>query len=227
VGTLQQFPTKTPARKAAEPLRANAIADNSAVPVTVKQVVKHFTNDELPCKAYSTQRTVETSLSVWVTPKWGDYRLSDVRTVEVESWLHSLSLANATKAKVRNVMHVIFAYACRHEWLEKNPISLVRQSAKRKKTPDVLDAEELKKLLANLQNPAGALVFLTSAKGLRVSEALGLKWSDVDFGIGVINLGRAVVHQHVGEMKTEASQKSVPMDGALATAIRGWSIQTA
>jgi len=188
VGTVEQFPTKTAARKAAEPLRANAIADNPAVPVTVTQLVKHYTDNELPSKAHSTQRTLETSLNVWITPKWGKHRLSDVRTVEVESWLHALSLANATKAKVRNVMHVIFAHACRHELLQKNPISMVRQSAKRRRTPDVLDAEELKKLLVNLQNPARALVFLTAATGLRVSEALGLKWSDVDFGAGVINL---------------------------------------
>ena len=226
VGTVEQFPTKTAARKAAEPLRTNAIADNPAVPVTVKQLVKHYTDNELPSKAHSTQRTVETSLNIWVKPKWGEQRLSDIRTVEVESWLHGLSLANATKAKVRNVMHGIFAHACRHEWLQKNPISLVRQGAKREKTPDVLDAEELGKLLAELQNPARAMVFLTAATGLRVSEALGLKWSDVEFGTRTINLSRAVVHQHVGEMKTEASQKPVPMDGALANALLEWSAQT-
>jgi integrase len=50
-----------------------------------------------------------------------------------------------------------------------------------------------------------------------------LKWSDVDFGAGIINLDSAVVHQHVGGLKTEASQKPVPMDGALATALRDWS----
>ena len=226
VGTVEEFPTKTAARKAAEPLHTIAIADNAAVPVTVKQLVKHYSDNELSSKAHSTQRTIETSLNVWVAPKWGEHRLSDVRTVAVESWLHGLSLANATKAKVRSVMHGIFAHACRYEWLYKNPISLVRQSAKREKMPDVLDAEELKKLLAELQNPAHALVFLTAATGLRVSEALGLKWSDVDFGNGAINLSRAIVHQHVGEMKTEASQKPVPMDGALATALLEWSGQT-
>jgi integrase len=226
VGTLEQFPTKTAACKAAEPLRASAIADNPAVPVTVTQLVKHYTENELPDKAHSTQRTVETSLRVWVTPKWGECRLSEVRTVEVEAWLHRLSLANATKAKVRNVMHVIFAHACRYEWLQRNPISLVRQSAKRRKTPDILEVGELKSLLTKLQNPARALVFLTAATGLRVSEALGLKWSDLDFDDGVINLARAIVHQHVGEMKTEASQKPVPMDGALAAALQYWSTQT-
>ena len=226
VGTVEELPTKTAARKAAEPLRTSAIADNPAVPMTVKQLVKHYADNELPSKAHSTKRTIETSLNVWVAPKWGEHRLLDVRTVAVESWLHGLSLANATKAKIRNVMHSIFAHACRHEWLQHNPMSLVRQSAKRGKTPDVLNAEELRKLLADLQNPARTMVFLTSATGLRVSEALGLKWSDIDFGAGAINLNRAVVHQHVGEMKTEASQKPVPMDGALATALLEWSRQT-
>jgi integrase len=226
VGTVEQFPTKTAARKASEPLRASAIADNPAVPVTLRQLVKHYEENELPSKAFSTQRTFQTSLKTWVLPKWGEHKLSDMRTMEVEGWLHGLPLANATKAKLRNVMHGIFAHACRYEWLHMNPISLVRQSAKREKTPDVLDAEELKKLLAELQNPARALVFLTAATGLRVSEALGLKWSDVEFGSGAINLSRAIVHQHVGGMKTEASQKPVPMDSALTTALLEWCEQT-
>lgn len=122
-------------------------------------------------------------------------------------------------------MHVIFAHAGRHEWIATNPMTLVRQSAKREKLPDVLELDELKKLLAELENPARALVFLTAATGLRVSEALGLKWSDVDFAAGEIRLSRAVVHQHVGDMKTEASQKPVPMDGALLDALQDWSRQ--
>jgi site-specific recombinase XerD len=104
-----------------------------------------------PSKAFSTQRTVQTSLKIWVLPKWGEFKLGDVRTIHVESWLRGLSLANATKAKIRNVMHIIFAHACRHEWWEKNPISLVRQSAKRQKLPDVLELEELKQLLQSLR----------------------------------------------------------------------------
>lgn len=154
-------------------------------------------------------------------------RFSEVKTVvEVESWLRSLPLANGTKAKIRNVMHVICAHACRHDWLMRNPISLVRQSAKRKKTPDVLESQELKQLVAELQNPARVLVFLTAATGLRISEAMGLKWSDVDFSACELHLTRAIVHQHVGEMKTEASQKPVPLDSVLATALRHWRTQT-
>ena len=105
-------------------------------------------------------------------------------------------------------------------------MTLVRQSAKHEKLPDVLQLDELKKLLAELENPARALVFLTAATGLRVSEALGLKWSDVDFAAREIRLSRAVVHQHVGDMKTEASRKPVPMDdAALVDALQDWSSQ--
>jgi len=92
--------------------------------------------------------------------------------------------------------------------------------------PDVLAAEELRELLAELRNRARAVVFLTVATGLRISEALGLKWSDVDFGSRVIKLIRAVVHQHIGETKTEASRKPVPMDGTLAAVLHYWSTQT-
>ena len=59
----------------------------------------------------------------------------------------------------------------------------------------------------------------------QVYDLLARHRSDVDFSAGEIRLSRAVVHQHVGDMKTEASQKPVPMDGALLDALQDWSRQ--
>ena len=36
----------------------------------------------------------------------------DVRTVEVEEWLHSLPYAPATKSKIRNIMSALFMNGC-------------------------------------------------------------------------------------------------------------------
>ena len=130
----------------------------------------------------------------------GVVRLTDVKTVAVEEWLGKLSLAAGTKAKLRNIMSATFNHAIRHEWLDKNPISLVRQSAKRETIPTVLDAAEISALLTELQHPYRQMVFL-AATGLRASELLALKWCDINFESLEICLNRGVIHQVVGDLK--------------------------
>lgn len=108
-------------------------------------------------------------------------------------------------------MSSVFNRAIRHEWLDRNPISLVRQSAKREHIPAILDAAEIGALLTELQYPYRQMVFLAATTGLRVSELLGLKWDDIDFDSQEIRLNRGVVHQVVGDLKTEASRKPLPL----------------
>ncbi len=81
---------------------------------------------------------VDTALEIWhqwIIPKWSEHLLSDIRTIEVESWLRSLPIARSTCAKIRNVMSVLFNHARRYEFFDRNPIRLVRQSAKRRSPP--------------------------------------------------------------------------------------------
>ena len=98
----------------------------------------------------------------------------------------------------------------------------MRQSAKRECIPPVLDVEEISALLTELHQPYKTMVLLAAATGLRASELLGLKWQDVDFESLEIRLNRGVVHQIIGELKTEASQKPLPLDSELARALREW-----
>jgi integrase len=53
------------------------------------------------------------------------------------------------------------------------------------------------------------------------------KWCDVNFAAGEISLTRSIVHQHVGNLKTEASEKPVPVAGALLNALGIWRQQSA
>jgi integrase len=140
----------------------------------------------------------------------------------VEEWLRLLPLANASRAKIRNIMHTLYNHAMRYEWMDKNPISLVRQSAKRERMPDVLTAAEISALLSELREPSRAAVFVAISTGLRVSELLGLKWEDVHFDTMEIRPCRAIVDQVPGPLKTDASDKPVPMDAALAHALLDW-----
>lgn len=62
--------------------------------------------------------------------------------------------------------------------------------------------------------------------GLRISELLALKWSDVDFEKLELNVTRSIALQRVGPCKTEASQKPVPLDPELAEALVMWRRQS-
>jgi len=126
VGTIEQYRSKAAAQKAAEAFRVD-INRESWMPSTVEQLVTHYAERELPSKAHTTRAVYGSYIRTWVVPHWGTGSVSEVKTVAVEEWLKGLPLANGSKAKVRNVMHALFNHAMRHEWAERNPITLVRQ----------------------------------------------------------------------------------------------------
>lgn len=67
-----------------------------------------------------------------------------------------------------------------------------------------------------------SLAHVAACTGLRISELLALKWADIQFDAQEIHPVRAIVDNHVGELKSEASGKAVPMDIALSDALIDW-----
>ena len=57
-------------------------------------------------------------------------------------------------------MSAVFNHAVRWEWLDVNPIRMVRQSAKRTRMPIVLSIEQIAALLRILKEPTRTMVFL-------------------------------------------------------------------
>jgi integrase len=109
-------------------------------------------------------------------------------------------------------MSALFSHAMRYEWLDRIPSKLVRQGANRERIPDVLELAEIQLLFSKLGVREWTLALLDAATGLRVSELLALRWRDVDFGNLELNVSRLIWHQVVGDCKTEASAKPVPLD---------------
>jgi len=224
VGTVERYRTKAEAMKACELLRRN-VNRETRTPRTVGELVDHYRLKEMSdtsTKSFSTKTAYQCYLRNKIVPVWGKHSLSDIRPVAVEEWLRSLSLANGTKAKLRNIMHTLFTHACRHEWLEHNPVSSVRQSTKRAALPDVLTIEELIALLAELKDPRRTAVSVAAVTELRASELFALKWMDCNFDDGELQVNRAIVCQHVGATKTETSAKPVPMSAGLAKVLQNW-----
>ena len=230
VGTVSTLPTEAVALKAARALRIDAnqqTPQSESGPSTIAELVAHYRLKELAGdsngrKAFSTRDGYECYLDNWILPRWQDHKLNQVKPVAVEAWLDSIKRARGTRAKLRNIMSAVFHHAMRYEWLDANPIKLVRQSAKRERTPDVLELAELQLLLTKLELRDRTLVLLDAATGLRVSELLALRGEDVDFKTLELSVTRSIWHQVVGNCKTETSAKPVPLDSYLAEDLLQW-----
>jgi integrase len=233
VGTTDEFKTHAAAKKAVDGLRLEVNVEGPIVTartLTVRELVAHFQETELCVgstrKSPSTRKVYADFLKRYVLPHWGERALRDVRPVAVERWLESLSLAPATRAKIRSLMSALFQHAMRQEWVANNPIRSVRVSAKRMKEPDVLTAQEIRALLPELPEPCRTMALVAALTGLRVSEILGLQWHDVDLENAVIHLRRGVVDQAVSELKTIGSRRPLPIPPILVEAFAKWKQET-
>lgn len=246
LGTAEDLPTFSAAQAAADALRLNI---NRQTPqqvvrdITLESLVNHYRQHELPdifngtkpvaeageerSKSRAMQHTYQGYLRRWIVPRWRSYRLSEVKAVEVEAWLKSLAMAPGSKAKIRNIMSALYSHAIRWEWADKNPISSVRQSAKRQRAPDILTPEEIMAILKQLSDPLRMMMELEAFTGLRRGEMIGLKWEDVDFDRLLLHVRRSMVAMVAGAPKTEASRKEVPLDAQLAESLWAWKQQAA
>jgi len=225
----------------------------------MNQLVQHFREKELvdrgdDGRAWSTRDRYDSFLHTWIEPRWGQDKIDEIKAPMVEEWLRELRckprkrkklvprskaneqerkrLAPATKAKLRNLLSLLFNHAIRWGFIDRNPISGpnkgagVRQGSKREAVPDILDVHELQAIVAELDLRERVLVFLDMGTGLRRGELAGIKWLDFDFIALEIDVQRSVVDQVVGRCKTEASQKRIPLDEHTAQDLLAWYRET-
>ena len=70
------------------------------------------------------------------------------------------------------------------------------------------------------------MALLCCCLGLRISECLALKWSDVDWLNGKLLVERGIVCQNVDDVKTDESRKQMVIAGAIVTALQSWKQTT-
>ena len=231
VGSVDEYPSQALARRAVEDLGLgiNRKKRRRDPEKTMKQLITHYDAKEL-----SEERVNKTPytcdvyrgyLKTWISPRWGSYKLADVKTAEVESWLRSIDRADGTKVKIRNLMATLFNHGIRWEFIKANPITGpsrgagVRQSGKRKETPEVLTIQEIRSILNELPDRFRTLVFLFACTGMRFSELRGLRWADVNLASRTLSIRRGVVKKYVGDLKTRSSHRLLPLHEELAKAL--------
>jgi integrase len=108
---------------------------------------------------------------------------------------------------------------------QRNPIELVTVKGASGK-PRSLTVKEFQMLSQHLGEPFRTLALVCVCLGLRISEALALKWSDVDWLAGRITVERGIVCQHVDDVKTPGSEKCRTLSRELLAVFKAWKQST-
>jgi integrase len=74
-----------------------------------------------------------------------------------------------------------------------------------------LTDDELRRLIAALAPEWRLFVRLLAETGLRISEAVGLRWKDIDFETGRIRVSRRIREGDVGEPKSDNGRRRIPL----------------
>ena len=229
LGTVEDYPTRADARRAAEGLRLEI---NHGLPlreaVTFQGLIDRYVSEEIERGdlAHTTKEPDLNRINKHISPKWGSHLLREVKPYPVQDWLRQLPMAPKTRGHIRSLMYRLFEKAMLWELipLERNPMGLVELKgvSKRLKPPRILTEEEFGALLDQLDHPYRCMVLLAGCTGLRISEVMGLRWSLIDFESLVMEIREGFARSQVTKLKSECSQDQLPLDPDVATILLEW-----
>lgn len=228
IGTIRQYPTKG-AAWAAQSCQSSEAKPIPSEAETVAALAARYEAERFPARL-STARVYRFWLHNYVLPEWGNKRITEIQPRPVELWLRSLALSPKSKSHVRNMMYMLmdFAMRCGAIQVARNPIELVvvKGATKRIRKPRSLTVEQFQQLWVELREPFKTIALMCVCFGLRISECLALRWSDVDWLNGKLRIERGIVEQNVDDVKTEGSRRSLTVADELLQRLEVWKRTT-
>lgn len=232
IGSVAHFPKEKDAWTEVERrhLNPNAV-QNRIGRVAFAELVENYRRKSFHKLGITTQPITAQILDTYLLPRWGDSFALEIEPDDIEEWLGALPLANPTREKIRRVMNVVYRRGQKSRILpmtgDGNPVAFVTQSSKSNYKAIIVSPEQAFRIMMELEEPHRTLVFLVAVTGLRISEALGLKWDDLDYERQMIHLRRVWVgNDVVDHLKTDGSAAPVPLGDLLADVLRGWHQET-
>ena len=158
---------------------------------TFKELSDSWIKTTVPatCKP-STVREYQDILHNHILPVFKDEKITLINKGRVKDFLLGKlndGFAHSTVGHIRNCISGVFNLAMDHEMIKVNPAQQLRGIIKKKdsrKEMNPLSGNELNKLLSVIEENYPdyyTLTLLLASTGLRIGEALALKWEDIDF----------------------------------------------
>ena len=183
-------------------------------------------------------RTLDTYrgyVRAWVIPYLGRHRLSKLRAAHIEALYDAMRKEGRADATVRQVHAIIkrgLTDAVQREQLVRNPADVATAPKVPKGSHHAhLGTDDARKVLGAAQGDTERLarVVVAILLGLRQSEALGLRWSDlvgsslaIERGLQRLK-GKGLVET---ELKTQSSRRVIPVPPGILAVLEAWRVES-
>jgi integrase len=211
--------------------------------VTVREIAERWRKAKYsPRRADALRSTTsadyETTLTLYILPRWGAVRMTDIRAGMLETWRNELlekgaapdwkPLGGSTVRKCLLVVGILYRYAMRDHIVSVNPASFVKKPSvrTRKAADERLTPEQLAVLFTHCTGRTRVALRIAAATGLREGELFALRWRDVDLKGKLIRICRQYTHGEFVEFpKTDAGARDIGIDAKLAAELAAWKLQ--
>lgn len=174
------------------------------------EFVKHWldfkkADDGIKDKTYAAYENIVKNHFV---PAFGRYKVAEIKTVHVNQFLinkQKEGMKPSGVVKIRRVLNNIYELAADEEIVQNNPVSKCLKISLKYKEPVVITDEDLKLILSKAQEISSAankyntvartlygIILTAYMMGLRISEVLALRWSNIDIENSRISIVEAV-----------------------------------
>jgi integrase len=168
----------------------------------------------------------EHTFRLHVLPFFEKKRLSQIKPLDVQKWINGIAaseLSPATVARCFRYFRSCMKQAEAWELVDRAPTLKINLPRKDNGELEFLEPDDILKLLDKAKDPERSLFAVLAMSGLRLGEALALRWRDVDFEMRAIIVTRSwSYHGGFLEPKTEASRRAVPLLDVLADNLRDY-----
>ena len=222
------------------PLNQGLISPGSATPFEsfVRTV---YETTALPLMASSTQSRYRGIIDGHLLPVFGSLCLRDLTPLTLQKYISGFriresedgtrctrgrdegtnALARESVDKIRDVLSSILGSAVKYGYLVTNPAGGLRlPPAKRglRRHKPFVRPEEFSSLVALIREPYASMVYVAVYTGLRVSELIGLRWSDIH--AQSITIDERYCRGDWSAPKSAASDTTIPVNRKVVERIR-------
>lgn len=172
------------------------------------------------------KRTRDVYLQRWrshLEEPLGRIQLQQLRAEHVARLIHAMREAGSSSWTSNGAVVVLSAmlrHALVRGWIAVSPLQRLakgeRPRPRNKRKIRLLTPEELARVVSFATKRWKPLFECVARTGMRISEALGLRWQDVDFKEGVIRIEQQLGRDgKLTRLKTERSRRAVPIGSEL------------